>query len=272
MSDTALKVGLGVAALAGIGVGVYAISRNRGSSPRVVTQQPATGKPKPIDASENPPGLAPGTGTSQAMEEAARKAAAEKAEQDRLAAIQAELERQRAEEALRTKQAEIARLRSAAAGIENDQVLVLTRIRAVYDDNSRLNDFINQAYQDGMARDDVYGARVRECKATVQRNCGSYHWFNGCWKDNMWQCDNKTPDYQWGNPPAGVMAWAKDPNNPQSGPALLARWKLEQVRPLEAELARLEVQYVGVVRELRERFGVEFQSQKPETHSYRPTA
>jgi hypothetical protein len=29
------------------------------------------------------------------------------------------------------------------------------------------------------------------------------------------------------------------------------------------------VQYQGIVRELRERFGVEFQSKKPEAHTYK---
>lgn len=283
MSDTALKVGLGVAALAGIGVGVYALTRNRGSSPRVITQQPATGRP--IDASENPPGLAPGTGTSQAMEEAARKAAAEKAEQDRLAAIQAELERQRAEEAARAKQAEISRLRSAAAGIENDQVLVLTRIRAVYDDNSRLQDFTQQ-YINEQLSSGRFESLVNSCKKSVWNNCPGNDWMKQigrCDDDNYPMCEKRQSELNgyargdWNgntdkNPWMVISEEASNPSVTNSGPQRLARWKLEQVRPLEAELARLEVQYVGVVRELRERFGVEFQSQKPEAHSYQPMA
>lgn len=269
---------LGGLALLGVGVGAYAVMKNpnkrTASSPKTGSSFPA------VDPSTNPPGVTPAMpSTSQVVGDAAAQAAAEKAERERLAAIQAELARQEAERRAKEHQDEIRRLTSAAAAVENDQILVLQRIKAITDDNSRLQDFTQQYISEQLSSGRFNGL-VDACKLAVWNNCGR-NALGRCDDDNYPACDwhyTTTNGYLKGswngntdlNPWGLISQEARDPNNPNGGPARLARWKEEQRKPLEADLARLEVQYQGIVRELRERFGVEFQSVKPEAHSYKP--
>jgi hypothetical protein len=221
-----------------------------------------------------PPGVTYQTSTSQAVLEAQAaqaQAAQAAAEAARLEAI---------------RQGEINNYRMTIAAVENDQVLTLSQIKAqeqdynariqqIAGDNSRLNDYISEATNELMSGSE-WEKRVRDCKDAVARNCG-FDLFGACNGANQPVCADRNPNFSWGNPAAAVWNEVRDPNNPRGGQARLTAWKQQQRdaleqqykanrSPLEAQLARLEVQYKGLVRELSVKYGVTFNSTRPEVH------
>jgi hypothetical protein len=185
----------------------------------------------------------------------AAQLAAERSAQEARAA------REAAEAAERKKQDQIRTLQNALGNIENQQLLVLSRIRAVNSDRSRLSDF-ERKYVDDVQASSRWLQMVKTCKETVSKNCG-FDMFGACNGANQPVCDKKEPDYAWGNPAAALWNEARA----TGAPAMLAQWQAEQRAPLEADLYRLEVQYRGALAELNG-LGGSYSVQSNEAHVY----
>ncbi len=230
-SNTITTVGLTVGAVALVGGAFWALQKKPGARPAALPNPQIQTPGIPTGYNPSPQAVGPSNA-------------------DVLAAIQ----QQQSAAAEAQKQADIRGFIDRIGATENQEILLLTQIDAVNANNAALQDFIQRAYDELMNNSPQYLAAVQECKATVERNCGGYWWLNQCWKDNMWQCENKSIDYSWGNPPASMMNLAKS----TLGPQRLDVWKADQRRPLEAKLVYYEVQYKGMVQELKNRYGVDY--------------
>jgi hypothetical protein len=241
--NTALTVALTLGAVGTVGGVAYLATRHK-AAPKPSSPAPALPAPTPTPSTTLPVSNNAATQADIAALEAARVAS----ENARIAA-----------EAAAKKAAQIQTLQSSAANIENHQMLVFAGIDSVNRDDSRLNDFINQAFQDSL-NTPRFASMVAECHKTVSKNCG-WDVFGACNGPNQPVCDKREPDFSWGNPASVLMNEARA----TGGPALLAGWKQSSRLPLEADLARLEVQYQGVLNELAS-LGASYQPQAPKLH------
>jgi hypothetical protein len=181
---------IGALALLGVGVGAYALAKKQGGASG---GQKAAGQSLPaspqVDPSTNPAGIS-GPSTTDAIKAVQDRAKAEAEERARLEAIQAELARQEAARQAEARRAEIARLTNAAAAVENDQILVLSRIKAITNDNSRLEDFTRQYVNEQVSGGRFEGLRLA-CWKQSEANCGGrgFLGMGRCWSDNGQGCD-----------------------------------------------------------------------------------
>ncbi len=238
--NTALTVALTLGVVGAAGGVAYLATRPKYRKP----SSPTPALPAPTPSTTLPVSNNAATQADIAALEAARVAA----ENARVAA-----------EAAQRKAAQIQLLQQSAANIENHEMIVSAGIDSINRDDSRLNDFINQAFQDSL-NTDRFRTLVTACHKTVSNNCG-FDLFGACNGANQPTCDKREPDYGFGNPAAALMNEARA----TGGPALLVAWKQSSRLPLEADLLRLEVQYQGVINELRAN-GASYEPQAPKLH------
>lgn len=182
--------------------------------------------------------------------------------------VLAEIQRQQALEAERQRQAEIRAFIDRIAAVENLQMLKLADIDAIERNPVPLETFeqeyFNNAYQSGR-----YQSLVNACRDAVWSNCGGrgFLGLGRCPDDNWPGCDQKASVLNgyfkgaWNNQtdrnPYRVLADEAGPYAQQR----LAQWKADQKRPHEAKLVELEIQYRGMVRELKTRYGLDYTPQ-----------
>lgn len=274
MKETAIYVALGALTAGLVAGGVVLYQRKQPVTVKAIT--PAT-KPA-LDYNAAPPGTQPNQPTQAqtdaatiAAQQAAAKAAADAEAARQAAIVRAELERQAAAEAAQKRQQDIERLILTARDVENKQVLNLVQIKAIQADQSRLNDFTQQAITEMMSGQ-AWLDRVNACKKIVDQNCGWWDLVGACHGDGNSHCESRTPDPIWGNPAAAVYNEAQDPNNPKGGWARMKREQLNRQQPFEADLLRLEAQYKGIQQQLKTQYGVDLTASNAEVHAYTPKA
>jgi hypothetical protein len=252
---TELLIG-GAVLLAGVGGAAWYFGQR--SSKAGVTVVPGSKVPvlsaAPVVSAVVPVATPNPTATVTNADLAAQLEAQRRAEEAREAA-----QRAAAEEAKRLERVRV--LQNSLANIENQQLLALSRIRAVNADSSRLADFERKYVQDVQASQ-RWRDMVRACKETVSKNCG-FDLFGACNGANQPVCERLEPDYGFGNPAAALWNEARS----SGAPALLRSWQNEQRAPLEADLYHLEVQYRGALAEVNG-LGGSYSPQSNEPHAY----
>jgi hypothetical protein len=141
-----------------------------------------------------------------------------------------QLKAQQDEERRRLREIEIRGFQDRIAGVENMQALKISEIDAVNRDDSRLNDFISQAYAEKHAE-----------------ACQGWDPFGVC--------------------AGSVDAFVRRPENNPSGMSKLRAWQASTRYPLEQKLKELEVQYKGMVQESQTRFSITYNPSQPNAHA-----
>lgn len=221
MNDTTIAVG-GVL-LVGVVAGATWYATSKANKPGgVAPARPVTPSTGPIlttmPVPNNPSGLyAPGATQPAPFQDPNGQALALE-----LAAQRAENARREAEAKEAERQSKIDALRNTIAAVENAQVLNLTRLQSIENDQSGLSGMIDLARKEGYA-----------------------------------SCDRKGWDV-FGACHAEVDASSINPDVPYSG---VNKWKAEVKRrliPEQSNLARLEEQFIGLKYDLKQKFGVDY--------------
>jgi hypothetical protein len=184
-----------------------------------------------------------------------------------LADVLAEIQRQQAEEAERLRQAEIRGFIDRIAAVENLQMLQLAEIDKVNANRAPLEDF-RQQYINQQRNSGRFGTLINKCEEQVWNRCGRFWWDAPCRNDVMPGCKMEQPIRNGyykgtsGNPEDDRNPWhiLTDEAIPWAEQQL-REWQATQRRPYEARLVELEVQYRGMVRELKTRYGVDYTPQ-----------
>jgi hypothetical protein len=193
-----------------------------------------------------------------------------------VADLSAQIAARDAELAAKQREAEARGFIDRIGATENKMKLYLVQLNGIDRDDTPLNDYVQMELRtlgisgtpDDLFRQFISDSNpewqqaVAACKAQVIQNCGPGDWFGVCRTENQPKCDNKAPIPGW---PAHAMQQraisehAQKTQLAQSRAAdRLANWKREQARPYEANLAEAEVQYRGMVAELKTRYGVTY--------------
>lgn len=249
--DSGAVLGLGTVVVAGLGVGGYFLWRHFEKKP-APPPPPAPALP-PAPVSPVTPAPAPQSDLSGQL----------RAIQDTLAQQQAATEAAR-------REAEVRTLVGSIAAYDNLLVRKLTEIDAVEHDDSRYQDFRSQYIQD-QKTSGRWQSLTYACADAVGRNCGgSFLGLGRCAPDNQPGCTAESAikngyfkgDWNGGsdeNPWIIVSREAEDPTVEGSAPRRLAAWKASTRKPLEADLMVYETQWRGLVQELKERYGLDYQ-------------
>jgi hypothetical protein len=141
-----------------------------------------------------------------------------------------QLKAQQEAEQRRLRDLEIRAFQDRIGAVENAQALKISEIDSINRDDSRLNDFITQAY------------REKHAEA-----CQGWDPFGVC--------------------AGSVDAFVRRPENTPSGGQKLRAWQASTRFPAEQKLKELEVQYRGMVNELQARFSVTYNPSQPNAHA-----
>ena len=195
---------------------------------------------------------------------------------DQLAAQQAAAAQARTEDQIRA-------LIGSIAAYDNLMVRKLTEIDAVEKDNSHWQDFRNQYIQDQL-NNGRWQSMTTACADAVGRNCGgSFLNLGRCAPDNQPGCGQQSAirngyfKGDWNgntdqNPWIIISREAEDPTIQGSAPQLLAQWRASTRKPLEADLMVYEVQWENLVKELKDRFGMDYTPVTSASDVYRAVA
>lgn len=262
-SGAGVVVGLSTLLLAGVGVGGYLLWKHLENKPAPTPALPSPTAPTP-GSSPIAPAPAPQaqpnlSGQLQAI-------------QDSLAAADAA-----------RREAEVRQLIGSIAAYDNLLVRKLTEIDAIENDNSRYQDFRTQYIQD-QKTSGRWQSLTYACSDAVGRNCGgSLFGLGRCAPDNQPGClaesaiRNGYFRGDWNgntdvNPWIIVSREADDPTVEGSAPRRLAQWKATARKPLEADLMVYETQWRGLVQELKDRYGLDYQPTLSPNDVYRAVA
>ncbi|GIW32574.1 MAG: hypothetical protein KatS3mg071_2748 [Meiothermus sp.] len=181
--------------------------------------------------------------------------------------VLAEIQRQQAEEAERQRQAEIRGFIDRIAAVENLQMLQLAEIDKVNNNRAPLEDF-RQQYINQQRNSGRFGALIGKCEEEVWNRCGRFWWDAPCRDAVMPGCRMEQPIRNGyykgtsGNPEDDRNPWhiIIDEAIPWAEQQL-KEWQATQRKPYEARLVELEIQYRGMVKELKTRYGVDYTPQ-----------
>jgi hypothetical protein len=211
-----------------------------------------------IAVTPKPPIVAPlqGTQNATANDLAALQAAEVAREQ---AAAMARAAKERADQ--------IARMKFNLNNVENQQMLLLTQIKSIQTSEDNLNDFEQKAFNT-MWEGITGGILRQQCKADLAKKYGGSMHGNMIAGSKQPACDEIIPSTsEKEDKNASYLIWriARDPKADRGGYALLEKDRAIKRMPFEADLQRLEVQYQGLLNELKG-IGETYQPIVPQAH------